>query len=74
VVILLPLLLLIILNSAFYASRLDIFPENYLEIFTGTIAVFIIALTALSADAVKKIGQYVEEKYEAKRAAEILNG
>jgi len=40
VVTLLPLLLLVTLNSAFYAYRMNVFPENHLKIFTGTIAVF----------------------------------
>lgn len=72
VVTLLPLLLLVILNSAFNAFRLKIFPEERLEVLTGLTGVFIIILTVLSAIAVKKIGQYVEKEYEAKRAAENL--
>jgi sensor histidine kinase regulating citrate/malate metabolism len=35
--------------------------------------IFIIVLTVLSTVAVKKIGQYIEKEYEAKRAEENLN-
>lgn len=72
VVVLLPVLLLAILNSAFNASRLDIFPGEHFIIFNGLMGIFIIVLTVLSTVAVKKIGQYVEKEYEAKRAEENL--
>jgi signal transduction histidine kinase len=73
VVVLLPVLLLSILNSAFNASRLNIFPAEHFNIFTGLMGIFIIVLTVLSTVAVKKIGQYIEKEYEAKRAEENLN-
>jgi len=72
VVVLLPVLLLVIINSVFNASRLDIFPKEHLNILTGFIGIFIIVLTALSTVAIKKIVQYIERDYEAKRAEENL--
>ena len=72
VVVLLPVILLVILNSSFNAFRLNVFPEEHLNIFTGLIGIFISVLTVLSTVAVKKIGQYVEKEYEAKRAEENL--
>jgi len=72
IVLLMPLLLLVILNRAYYAYKLNVFPAEHLEFFTGLIGVFIIVLTVLSYAAVKKIGQYVENEYEAKRAVENL--
>lgn len=72
VVILLPLLLLVILNTAFEAARLNIFPGEHFIIFNGLMGIFIIILTVLSTVAVKKIGQYIEKEYEAKRAEENL--
>lgn len=70
VVVLLPVLLLALLNMAFEAARLNIFPGEHFNIFNGLFGVFIIVLTVLSTVAVKKIGQYVEKDYEAKRAEE----
>jgi len=72
VVVLLPLLLLVILNTAFEAARLNIFPGEHFIIFNGLMGIFIIILTVLSTVAVKKIGQYIEKEYEAKRAEENL--
>lgn len=72
VVVLLPVILLVILNTVYNASRLDIFPGEHYDVFTGLIGIFIIVLTVLSTVAVKKIGQYVERDYEAKRAEENL--
>lgn len=72
VVALLPLLLLVILNAVFNASRFNIFPGEHFDIFNGLIGIFIIILTVLSTVAVKKIGHYVEKEYEAKRAEENL--
>ena len=72
VVVLLPVLLLAILNSAFNASRLNIFPGENFIVFNGLMGIFIIVLTVLSTVAVKKIGQYIEKEYEAKRAEENL--
>ena len=72
VVVLLPVLLLAILNMAFEASMLNIFPGEHFNIFNGLMGLFIIVLTVLSTVAVKKIGQYVEKEYEAKRAEENL--
>ncbi|MCG9969055.1 GHKL domain-containing protein [Pelotomaculum terephthalicicum JT] len=72
VVVLLPVLLLTILNSAFNAVRLNIFPGEHFIIFNGLMGLFIIVLTVLSTVAVKKIGQHVEKEYEAKRAEENL--
>lgn len=72
VVVLLPLLLLVILNTAFEAARLNIFPGEHFIIFNGLMGIFIIVLTVLSTVSVKKIGQYIEKEYEAKRAEESL--
>ncbi|GBF33931.1 two-component sensor histidine kinase [Desulfocucumis palustris] len=72
VVVLLPVLLLAILNMAFEAARLNIFPGEHFNIFNGLIGILIIVLTVLSTIAFKKIGQYVEKEYEAKRAEENL--
>ncbi|NPV91316.1 MAG: GHKL domain-containing protein [Firmicutes bacterium] len=72
VVVLLPLLLLVILNTTFEAARLNIFPGEHFIIFNGLMGLFIIVLTVLSTVAVKKIGQYIEKEYEAKRAEENL--
>jgi signal transduction histidine kinase len=72
VVALLPLLLLTVLNNVFNAVRLNIFPGEHFIIFNGLMGIFIIVLTVLSTVAVKKIGQYVEKEYEAKRAEENL--
>jgi signal transduction histidine kinase len=72
IVLLLPLFLLVILNRAYYAYRLNVFPEEHLEFFAGLIGLFIVVLTVLSYAAVKKIVQYVENEYEAKRAVENL--
>ncbi|SFG22114.1 Sensor_kinase_SpoOB-type, alpha-helical domain [Desulfotomaculum arcticum] len=72
VVVLLPVLLLALLNMVFEAARLNIFPGEHFNIFNGVFGVFIIVLTVLSTVAVKKIGQYVEKDYEAKRAEENL--
>lgn len=71
VVILLPLLLLVILIAAYSTSR-SILSQEHVEIFIGLFGVMIIFLTVLSAAAVKKIGEYAEKDYEAKRAAENL--
>ncbi|ADY55201.1 signal transduction histidine kinase regulating citrate/malate metabolism [Syntrophobotulus glycolicus DSM 8271] len=70
VVVLLPLLLLVILNTAFEAAMLNIFPGEHFIIFNGFMGMFIIILTVLSTVAVKKIGQEIEKEYEAKRAEE----
>jgi len=64
--------LLAILNSAFNASRFNIFPGEHFSLFNGIMGIFIIVLTVLSTVAVKKIGQYLEKEYEAKRAEENL--
>lgn len=72
VVVLLPLLLLVILNTAFEAARFNIFPGEHFIIFNGLMGMFIIVLTVLSTVAVKKIGQYIEKEYESKRAEENL--
>lgn len=72
IVILMPLLLLVILNRTFNISRLNIFTGEYLQFYTGLIGVFIAFSTVLSYAAIKKIGQYVENEYEAKRAVENL--
>lgn len=72
VVVLLPLLLLVILNTAFEAARLNIFPGEHFIIFNGLMGIFIIVLTVLSTVSVKKIGQYIEKEYEAKRAEDNL--
>jgi len=72
VIILMPLLLLIILNTTYNASKFNDISEISHNIFTGLIGIFIAVLAVLSAAAVKKIGQYVEKEYEAKRAVENL--
>ncbi|AGL01021.1 histidine kinase [Desulfoscipio gibsoniae DSM 7213] len=72
VVVLLPVLLLALLNMAFEAARLDIFPGEHFNIFNGIFGIFIIILTVLSTVTVKRIGQHVEKDYEAKRAEENL--
>lgn len=72
IVILLPLLLLVILNSTYFNLGLSTFSQKHVEIFAGLFGIMIIILTVLSAAAVKKIGEYAEKDYEAKRAAENL--
>ncbi len=72
IVVLLPVLLLALLNMAFEAARLNVFPGERFDLFNGIFGIFIIFLTVLSTVAVKKIGQYVEKEYEAKRAEENL--
>ncbi len=72
IIVLLPVLLLALLNMAFEAARLNVFPGESFDVFNGLFGIFVIFLTVLSTVAVKKIGQYVEKEYEAKRAEENL--
>ncbi|OPX90543.1 MAG: Sensor protein CitS [Pelotomaculum sp. PtaB.Bin104] len=71
-VILMPLLLLVILNTAFIAYKYNTITSDQLNILTMLYGVFIAVLTALSTGAVKRIGKYIEKEYEAKRAMDNL--
>lgn len=68
-----PILLLAILNSAFFVSRTGNLPDNYLNVFTSFISLAVVVLIALSAVAIKRITRVIEVEYTAKQTAETLS-
>lgn len=71
VIFLLTLILIIVLIAGYIVYRFA-FPQKHLNIFAGSFGVLIIILTALFTATVRKIEEYAEKDYEAKRAAESL--
>ncbi|MDD4169788.1 MAG: GHKL domain-containing protein [Desulfotomaculaceae bacterium] len=72
VIVLTPLLLLVILNTANIAYQYDHINGMQHKVLNVLYGVFVVILTVISTGAVKKIGNYVEREYEAKRAEENL--
>ena len=70
--ILCPILLLALLNAASFVHRTGP-PDKYLNLLTTTISLAVVALTILSAVAIKRISRIIEVEYTAKQTAETLS-
>ena len=68
-----PIFLLALLNSAFYVSRSSSLPDHYWNVFTTFVSLAVMALTVLSAGAVKKVSKVIEVEYSARQTAETLS-
>lgn len=68
-----PIMLLALLNNAFFVSQTANFPAPYLNSFTTFISLTVVVLTGLSAVVIKRITKVVEVEYKAKQTAETLS-
>lgn len=68
-----PILLLALLNTAFFVYRTGSLTDKYLNFFTSFISLTVVVLTAFSAVAIKRIAKVVEVEYTAKQTAETLS-
>lgn len=68
-----PILLLALLNTAFFVYRTGSLTDKYLNFFTSFISLAVVVLTAFSAVAIKRITKVVEVEYTAKQTGETLS-
>ncbi len=68
-----PILLLAILNTAFFLSRVGSISDSYLNIFTTFISLAVVILAGLSVVAIKRIAKVVEVECTARQTAEMLS-
>ena len=68
-----PILLLALLNTAFFVYRTGSLTDKYLNFFTSFISLAVVVLTILSAVAIKRITKVVEAEFTAKQTAETLS-
>ncbi len=72
VLVICPILLLALLNSAVFISTAGLLPGSYLHLFANFISVAVIVLMILSVLVVKKITQAAEIQYTAKQTQQTL--
>lgn len=72
VLVICPILLLALLNSAVFISTAGMLPGSYLHLFANFISIAVIVLMVLSVLVIKKITQAVEYQYMAKQAQQTL--
>jgi hypothetical protein len=68
-----PILLLAILNTAFFLSRVGSISDSYLNIFTTFISLAVVILAGLSVVAIKRIARVVEAECTARQTAETIS-
>ncbi|MEA4925592.1 MAG: GHKL domain-containing protein [Syntrophomonadaceae bacterium] len=72
VLVICPILLLALLNSAVFISTAGLLPGTYLQLFANFISIAVIVLMVLSVLVVKKITQAAEIQYMAKQTQQTL--